>query len=111
MKPNELVSAPRSPLQLHTPEDIAELLAKRLRDLRLRLGWKQTTLAARSGVSLPTVRRYERTGQTSVANLLRLCFALGCLDEFAGLLVPPPAASVAELEARSTRTVRKRGVR
>ena len=99
------------PLQLHTPEDIARLLATRVRSLRLRHAWKQSTLAERSGVSLPTVRRDERTGQTSVANLLRLCLALGCLDEFARLIVPPPAESLAELEARASRPARQRGVR
>lgn len=79
---------------------VADLLAGRLRAERLRLGWKQQTLAERSGVSLPTVRRYERTGNTSLDNLLRMCHALGRLDEFAELLKPPAAASLAELESR-----------
>ncbi len=100
-------------LQLHSPEEIARRLADRVRDERLRQGWKQQTLADRSGVSLPTVRRYERTGRTSVENLLRLCHALGRLDAFAQLLAPPPARSLAELESRSSRSApkRKRGVR
>jgi len=48
----------RSPIQLHSPDEIASLLARRLRDERLRREWKQETLAERSGVSLPTIRRY-----------------------------------------------------
>ena len=100
-------------LQLHSPDEIARQLAERIRAERLRRGWKQETLAERSGVSLPTIRRYERTGRTSVGNLLRLCHALGLLDAFADLLKPPPAASIAELEARVAPDVptRKRGVR
>lgn len=102
-----------SPLQLHTPAEMALALARRLRDERLRLDWKQETLAERSGVSLPTIRRYERTGRTSVANLLRLCHALGRLDEFDALLRPPPAASIADLKAREKAAAarRRRGAR
>jgi len=99
------------PLQLSSPEEISTLLAERLRACRLQLGWKQSTLAERSGVSLPTVKRYESTGRTSVGNLLSLCFALGRLDEFADLLKPELAESLAELEARSSRPGRKRGTR
>jgi len=101
------------PLPLDTPEEIAARLARRVRAERLRRAWKQKTLAERSGVSLPTVRRYERTGRTSVENFLRLCHALGRLDELAELLKPPPASSIDELEARAEAESpkRKRGVR
>lgn len=99
-------------LQLHTPEEMALELAVRLRDERLLRGWTQRTLAARGGVSLPTVRRYESTGRITVGNLLRLCHALGRLDEFAELLKPPSARSLAELEEQHTsRPTRKRGIR
>lgn len=101
-------------LQLTTPEEVETQLAARIRTLRLHRDWKQSTLAERSGVSLPTIRRYERTGRTTVKNLLRLCHALGRLDEFAELLRPPPASSVAELEAGSrdrAQVERKRGRR
>jgi HTH-type transcriptional regulator/antitoxin HipB len=104
---------PNAPLQLHGPEDIARLLAERIREERLRQNWKQQTLAERSGVSLPTLRRYELTGRTSIENLLKLCHALGRLDEFAELLKPPPARSIAELEALAEASAlkRKRGAR
>ena len=101
-------------LQLSTPEEIERQLAARVRALRLERNWKQSTLAERSGVSLPTVRRYERLGRTTLANLLRLCHALGRLDEFTELLLPARAASIAELEALSVDRApakRKRGRR
>jgi transcriptional regulator with XRE-family HTH domain len=99
--------------QLHTPDEIAMQLAYRIRAERLSRDWKQETLADRSGVSLPTIRRYERTGRTSVENLLKLCHALGKLDEFATLLHPAPVSSMDELEARAADGLpkRKRGVR
>jgi transcriptional regulator with XRE-family HTH domain len=100
-------------LQLHAPQDIERQLARRLRDERLRRGLKQETLAKRSGVSLPTIRRYERLGRTSLENFLKLCHALGRLDELADLLKPPVAASIADLEKRDAASVpkRQRGVR
>jgi len=103
----------KAALQLHDPDEIARRLARRVRAERLRREWKQATLAERSGVSLPTVRRYERTGRTSLENFLKLCLALGRLDEFADVLEPPPASSIAELEARAAASSpkRKRGVR
>jgi transcriptional regulator with XRE-family HTH domain len=102
----------KGPIQLHDPDEIAGLLAERVRAERLRRQWKQQTLAERSGVSLPTLRRYERTGRASLANMLKLCHALGRLDEFAHLLKPPPASSIDELAARSApEPRRKRGVR
>lgn len=102
----------KAPIQLHNPDEIARLLAERIRAERLRREWKQETLAERSGVSLPTIRRYERTGRTSVENMLKLCHALGRLDEFADLLTPPPASSIDELAARTApKPKRKRGVR
>lgn len=102
-----------SPLQAYSPEEVTRQLAGRLRAERLGRGWKQETLAARSGVSLPTVRRYEKFGRTSIENFLKLCHALGRLDEFAQFMKPPIAGSIAELETRSAEHApkRKRGVR
>ena len=101
----------KPPLQLNTPEEIGRLLAGRLRGLRLSLGWKQKTLAERSGVSIATIRRFEHTGRSSLPNLLKLCHALGRLDDFEQLLLPPPAQSLDELEAREARPARRRGRR
>lgn len=99
------------PLQLHGVEDIAQRLAERLRAERLRQELTQASLAKRSGVSLPTVQRYERTGQVTFENLLKLCYALGRLDEFAELLAPPAALSLSELEGREEAPKRQRGSR
>jgi transcriptional regulator with XRE-family HTH domain len=94
---------------LHTPEKIGKALAARLKALRLAQGWKQVTLAERSGVSLASLRRFEASGQVSLQHLLLLAFALNRLDDFDALLQPPRAASLAELEAAETRPVRRRG--
>lgn len=98
------------PYALRVPEDVAADLGARARALRLERGWKQTTLARRSGVSLGSLRRFESTGQVSLKNLLALAFALHRLDEFDQLLQPPPFRSLSELEERR-KPERKRGSR
>lgn len=98
-------------LQLHDPPEMRQLLCTRVRRLRLLAGLKQSTLAHRAGISLPTLRRFERTGVTSFENFLRICHALGRLDDLAALLEPPPAASIAELERRSPPREAQRGRR
>lgn len=85
---------------LKTPEQTSHELAHKLRQLRLNRKWKQTTLAERSGVSLGSLRRFESTGKVSLQNLLKLAFTLNRLDDFDDVLRPPPARSIAELEAK-----------
>jgi transcriptional regulator with XRE-family HTH domain len=94
---------------LLTPEETAQNLAEKVRALRLARNWKQASLAERSGVTLASLRRFERTGQASLQNLLKLAFAMGRLDDFAPLLQPPDAGSIAELEASNEMHKPKRG--
>jgi ribosome-binding protein aMBF1 (putative translation factor) len=98
-----------NPFSLTTPEQVSKALADRVRALRLARGWKQITLAKRSGVSLASLRRFEESGRVSLQSLLKLAFALNRLDDFESLLQPPPASSLAELEAAEKRPPRKRG--
>jgi HTH-type transcriptional regulator / antitoxin HipB len=105
---------PRStsqPLQIQTPAGAQRLLADRVRAVRVDLGLKQTTLAARAGVTLASLRRFEQVGEVSLKNLMRICHALGRLDEFEEILRPPAAATMAELESRVAQPKRKRGSR
>jgi len=102
---------PEPALNLTTPPDAARRLTDRVRAARLRLGWKQSTLAERAGISLGTVKRYETRGNTSVENLLRMAHALGELDAFGELFREPPARTMAELEADSKMNRPQRGRR
>jgi HTH-type transcriptional regulator / antitoxin HipB len=94
---------------LATPEQVGKTLAGRVKELRLARGWKQATLAQRSGVSLASLRRFEESGRVSLQNLLELAFALNRLDDFDALFQAPRASSLAELEAGEKQTARKRG--
>lgn len=94
---------------LNTPEQVGKTLAARIRALRLAKGWKQATLAERSGVSLGSLRRFESSGQVSLQHLLELAFALNRLDDFDSLLQTSRASSLAELEAAEKQPARRRG--
>lgn len=99
-------------LQLQTAVEVRQSIASRVRELRLARGLKQSTLAAKAGISVATLQRLEHTGSTAFENLLRVAQALGRLDEFDALLRPPRAESLAELEAQTAgRSERKRGHR
>src|SRR4029079_7400144 len=94
---------------LETPEQVSRKLAARVTAWRLAKGWKQATLAQRSGVSLASLRRFEESGRVSLQSLLDLAFALNTLDGVHTLLQGPRASSIAELEAAEKRPTRKRG--
>ncbi len=94
---------------LQTPEKVSVDLAARMRRLRLARGWRQRTLAERSGVSLGSLRRFETSGKVSLQNLLKLAFALRRLDDFDAVFQAPRASSMAELEAMQERPTRQRG--
>lgn len=94
---------------LKTPEEVRRTLAERLKALRLARGWKQATLAERSGVSLASLRRFEESGRVSLESLLALAFTLHRLDDFEGVFEAPPAATLAELEASEIHPRRRRG--
>lgn len=92
---------------LHTPEDVSRNLGDRIKALRLRRNWKRATLAERSGVSEASVKRFERTGQISLENLLKLAFTLDRLEELATLFAPAPAASIKDLESLQDSTPKR----
>ena len=96
-------------LSLETPFETGRSLAERAQALRLRRAWTRSTLASRAGVSAASLKRFETTGAASLDLVLRLAFAMDCLGDFAQVFQMPEAATLAELEARYDRPVRKRG--
>ena len=79
------------PVMLTSIESLPAVLAERLQSRRLELGWSRATLAARAAVAPETLRAFERTGQISLARLVRLAVALGVDDELERLFIAPPA--------------------
>ncbi len=58
---------------------------------------------------MASLRRFESSGKVSLESLMRIAFALDRLGDFAAVLQPPRAASIAELEALERRPGVKRG--
>jgi len=98
-------------MSMITPGEVAKVLAERLKTLRLMQGFKRQTLAVRAGVTVSSLKRFETTGKASLELVLKLAFALGRLDEFAGILQPPPAQSLADIERQGVHKRPKRGKR
>ena len=59
----------------------------RFRTVRRAAKMSQMTLAQRSGVSLGSIKRFERTGEISLTALIKLSQALGYESDFDNLFV------------------------
>lgn len=67
---------------LKTPSDVLAELAEKHRELRKSLRLTQEDLAKRSGVSLGSLKRFERSGQISLESLVKLAHVLNRLADF-----------------------------
>ena len=70
------------------PYDFLQDIALRHKVLRKQAGFSQSELAQRSGVSLGSLKRFERTGQISLEALLLLTDVLNRLNDFEAILQP-----------------------
>ncbi len=68
-----------------TPSDMMESIKTKFRQRRKELGYTQSELASRSGVSLGSLKRFELSGKISLESLLKLAFILECLEDFGAL--------------------------
>ncbi len=69
-------------LSLDSPHDKQMQVALRLKNIRLSQNLKQETVAERSGVSLSSLKRFEKIGEISLANLALISIVLGVLNDF-----------------------------
>ena len=70
------------------PSEMRLILAEKVRMMRKQASYSQAETAQRSGVSLGSLKRFERTGQISLDSLLRLAYLFDRVDEFAALFNP-----------------------
>ena len=63
----------------------------------------QAQLAEKSGVSLGSIKRFERLHQISLASLVNIAFALHCEEDFTGLFAQKQYASIEDVIAESKR--------
>lgn len=96
-------------LSLKTEADVLREVADSLRAQRMALAWRQEDLAIRSGVSIATLRRFERTGQIGFLGLAKLLVTLGLADSLlAGLKRPEPAPTSMDAFLAPAKTRRPR---
>ena len=67
---------------LRTVQEVQAGIAGRFKARRLALNLTQRELAARSGVTFSSLKRFEREGLIALDSLLNLALVLNCLDDF-----------------------------
>lgn len=70
-----------------TPREISLNLAAKFRKLRKKSNMSQAEFADRSGVSLGSLKRFERTGRISLESLLKLAHLIDRSQEFLSLFM------------------------
>ena len=79
-----------------TPLKHTQAIAQRMRARRKEAHLSQIDLSVRSGVSLGSLKRFERSGEISLMSLAKLADALGCEDDLQVLFAPEPAEDIRE---------------
>lgn len=72
-------------ITMKTTQDVQLEIARRFKARRLALNLTQEGVAARSGVSWGSLKRFERTGLIALDSLLKIALVLNCLEDFDGL--------------------------
>ncbi len=80
-----------------TAEELDKELAKRVRNIRKRRSISQERLAAMSGVSYASIKRFESTGQISLVSLTKLAMALNLDDDLRELFTQVPYQNIEEV--------------
>jgi len=98
-------------INIQTPESVMEILRDKLKQRRLSLNLTQEGLAKRSGVSLGSLKRFEKSTEISLRSLLKIALVLECLDDFTTIANPKQDEinSIDELLRSKSLKVPKRG--
>lgn len=77
-------------IMLKTPTEVMKELGLKARAKRLSRNLSQSGMAARSGVSLGSLKRFETTGQISLESLLKIAMSLNCMRDFEEVFCETP---------------------
>ncbi len=88
-------------LDVTTAEDVCEHISTKLKLLRTAKGLTQAELAEKSGVSLGSIKRFERTGQISLFSLSKIAIALKVEYEMMELFNTKHYSSIEEVIAEN----------
>lgn len=88
--------------------DVCKSVAEKVKMRRLELNLTQEGLSLRSDVNIATYRKFERTGEISFHNLVKIALSLNLIDAFQLLFLQKQYQSINEvLDNKGSR--RKRG--
>jgi len=94
---------------LRTVREVQTGIAGRFKARRLAMNLTQRELAARSGVTFSSLKRFEREGLIALDSLLNLALVLNCLDDFDKLAAEsPPISATQSLDALLATPARRR---
>jgi transcriptional regulator with XRE-family HTH domain len=96
---------------IESPAEVMAGIAARVRARRLETDLTQKAFAARAGIPLATYRRFERTGETSLKNLILMAGALDMADDFSVLFSRRRYRDIEEVINGRAAPPRKRGRR
>ena len=95
---------------LSTVQEVQTGITGRFKARRLAMNLTQRELAARSGVTWSSLKRFEREGLIALDSLLNLALVLNCLDDFDKLAAESPLNSATQsLDALLATPARRRG--
>ena len=95
---------------LRTVQEVQTGIAGRFKVRRLAMNLTQSELAARSGVTFSSLKRFEREGLIALDSLLNLALVFNCLDDFDKLAAESPFNSATQsLDALLATPARRRG--
>jgi len=81
---------------LRTAQETQAEIASRFKARRVAMNLTQEELAVRSGVSLGSLKRFERLGLIALDSLLNLALVLDCLNDFDKLAAESQSVSAAQ---------------
>ena len=82
---------------LKTPYEASIKIAEKAKAARKYMKLTQQQLSDKSGVSLGSLKRFERTGEISLSSLLKIALVLDSLKEFERLFDKPEYTSIKEI--------------
>jgi len=89
-------------LNRNNPKYLAKHISDNFKNIRLLKNYTQAELAARSGVALANIKRFEQKAEISLINLLKVAVILDACEEFETLFAKPKPASIeAYLKAKA----------
>ena len=91
------------------PQVLLEKLARNCKSRRLDKGYSRRTLSELTGIPVPTLERFEKTGRISLEAFCKLVIQFDFFDEACALLDHTKYSTAAELEAINKNRNRRNG--